>query len=57
LMIRHGALAEPIREATLGSTLPRLLTGISAVGADLEWQPSGTGAVSLVIADVMLSGV
>lgn len=56
LMIRGGALAEPIREATLGSTLPRLLTGVCAVGADLEWQPSGTGSVSLVIAEVTLSG-
>ena len=56
LLIRDGALAEPIREATLGSTLPRLLTGISAVGADLEWQPNGTGAVSLVIDEVTLSG-
>ena len=54
--IRNGALAEPLREATLGSTLPRLLTAISAVGADLEWQPSGIGSVSLVIDDVMLSG-
>jgi PmbA protein len=56
LMIRHGAVAEPIREATLGSTLPRLLSGITAVGHDLEWQPGGTGAVSIVVADVMLSG-
>ena len=56
LVIRKGVCAEPIREATLGSTLLRLLTGISAVGADLEWQPSGTGAVTLVIDDVTLSG-
>ncbi len=56
LVIRDGSFAEPIREATLGSTLPRLLTGISAVGADLEWQPGGTGAVTLVIGDVTLSG-
>ncbi len=56
LLIRGGALAEPIREATLGSTLPRLLSGIVAVGADLEWQPGGTGSVTLVIDDVTLSG-
>lgn len=55
-MIRAGALAEPVREATLGSTIPRLLTGIVAVGADLEWQPGGTGATTLVIADATLSG-
>lgn len=56
LIVRGGAFAEPIREATLGSTLPRLLSGIVAVGADLEWQPSGTGAVTLVVDDVTLSG-
>ncbi len=55
-MIRAGHVAEPVREATLGSTLPRLLSGIVAVGADLEWQPSGTGAVTLVLHDVTLSG-
>lgn len=56
LMIRGGALAEPVREATLASTLQRMLLDISAVGADLEWQPSGTGAVTLVIDGVALSG-
>jgi PmbA protein len=56
LMIRHGARAEPVREATLASTIPRLITHISAVGADLEWQPGGIGAVTLVVDDIMLSG-
>jgi PmbA protein len=56
LMIRGGALAEPVREATIASTIPRLITHISAVGADLEWQPGGTGAATLVIEDVTLSG-
>lgn len=56
-MIRAGHVAEPVREATLGSTLPRLLNGIAAVGADLEWQPSGTGAATLVLHDVTLSGI
>jgi PmbA protein len=56
LMIRDGELAEPVREATLASTLQRLLLDITAVGADLEWQPDGTGAVTLVIRDVALSG-
>jgi PmbA protein len=56
LMIRNGALAEPIREATIASTIQRLLLDISAVGADLEWLPDGTGGVTLVIPDVALSG-
>jgi PmbA protein len=56
LMVKGGELAEPIREATIASTLQRLLLDISAVGADLEWLPDGSGGVTLVIPDVALSG-
>lgn len=56
LMIRGGALAEPVRGVTIASTLQRLLLDIAAVGSDLEWLPGGTGACSLVIDDVSLSG-
>jgi PmbA protein len=56
IMVRDGALAEPIREATVASTVQRLLLDIAAVGADLEWLPDGTGGVTLVIPDVALSG-
>jgi PmbA protein len=56
LMIRNGARAEAVREATIASTLPRLLTHIVAVGADLEWQPGGTGAATLVVDGLVLSG-
>lgn len=56
LRIRGGELAEPIREATLASTVQRLLSGIAAVGAELEWLPGGSAMATLVIADVALSG-
>ena len=56
LAIRNGVLAEPVKEVTLASTLQRLLLGIEAVGDDLEWLPGGTGAATLVIGDVTLSG-
>jgi len=56
LMIRNGSLAEPVREATIASTLQRLLLDISHVGADLEWLPSGSASVTVVIPDVALSG-
>jgi PmbA protein len=56
LMIRNGALAEPIREATIASTVQKMLTDIIAVGADTEWQPGGSGPVSIAIADVALGG-
>lgn len=56
LMIRDGALAEPVREVTIASTLQRMLLDIRALGADLEWLPGGTGASTLVIGDLALSG-
>lgn len=56
LMIRNGALAEPVRELTLGSTIQRLLLDIVEVGSDLEWLTSGHGMASLVIGDVAVSG-
>jgi len=56
LMIKAGELAEPVREATIASTLQRLLLDIAAVGADLEWLPDGAGGVTLVIPDIALSG-
>ncbi|HLM64532.1 MAG TPA: TldD/PmbA family protein [Acidimicrobiales bacterium] len=56
LMVRDGALAEPVREATIASTLQRLLLDVSAVGGEREWTPGGTGAVALVIPGVSLGG-
>ena len=56
LAIRDGAPAEPFREATIASTLQRLLLDVIAVGSDFEWRPGGTGAPSLAIADVALGG-
>ena len=41
VMIRGGALAEPVREFTIASTLQRMLLDILAVGSDLEWLPDG----------------
>ncbi len=57
LMVRRGARAEPIREATVASTLQRLLLDVAAVGGEREWTPGGTGAAALVIPGVTLSGV
>jgi PmbA protein len=56
LRIRDGALAEPVREATMASTLQRMLKDITAVGSDLEWLPGGAAGVTLVLADVTVSG-
>lgn len=56
VMIRGGALAEPVREVTLASTLQRLLLDVREIGCDLSWQPSGTGTSTVVIDDVSLGG-
>lgn len=56
LLIRDGALAEPVREITIASTIQRMLQHVVAVGADVEWLPSVAAGVSLAIADLAMSG-
>jgi PmbA protein len=56
LRIRGGALGEPLREFTIGSTLQRMLHDVVAVGGDVQWLPMDAAGVSLVIADVTVSG-
>ncbi len=56
LRIRGGELAEPIREVTIASTLQRLLQDVEGIGNDLEWLPMNAAGVSLVVADVTMSG-
>ena len=56
LLIRNGELAEPVRELTIASTLQRLLLDVAQVGSDFEWLPGGSGACSLRIDDVSISG-
>ncbi len=56
LRIRKGALAEPVREITIASTLQRILLDITEIGNDLQWLPMSAAGVSVVVADVMMSG-
>jgi PmbA protein len=56
LMIRDGQLAEPIREATVASTLQRMLLDVIAVGADQEWLPGTAAGQTVAIDGVSLSG-
>jgi PmbA protein len=55
-LIRGGAPAAPVREATIGSTLQRMLLDVVAVGDDLTYFPWESTGVTLAIADVTLSG-
>jgi PmbA protein len=56
LMIRDGQLAEPIREATVASSLQRMLLDVVAVGSDQEWLPGVAAGQTLAIDNVALSG-
>lgn len=56
LMIRGGAIAEPVREVTIASTIQRMLHGVLAVGNDLEWLPGIASGVTLAVGDVAMSG-
>lgn len=56
VMIRGGALAEPIREGTLAGAIPRMLLDVAAVGADLDHQPGGSVVPSLVMEGLTLGG-
>jgi PmbA protein len=54
--IRGGQPAESVREVTIASTLQRMLSGVVAVGGDVEYFPMDAAGVSLAISDVTLSG-
>jgi PmbA protein len=56
LLIRNGAVAEPVREFTIASTLQRMLLDIAEIGGDVDWLPMRAAGVSLVIRDVTMSG-
>jgi PmbA protein len=56
LMVRDGAFAEPVREVTIASTLPRMLLDVQEVASDLTWLPGGAAGVTVLIGDMALAG-
>ena len=56
LMVRDGALAEPVREITISSTLPRILLDIAEIGADQTWLPGGTAGLTLLVSEMTMAG-
>jgi PmbA protein len=56
LMIRGGALAEPVREVTVASTLQRMLQAVVEIGNDVRWLPGVAAGQTLAIADMQLGG-
>ncbi len=58
LLIRGGELAEPIREATVASTIVELLRSIRVVGSDLRFYPFGgaLGGSTVLVGEMSVSG-
>jgi len=55
LIIRDGALGEPVREVTVASTFQRML-GDLEVANDLQWLAGGAAAVTLLVPEMAMSG-
>jgi PmbA protein len=56
LMVRSGAFAEPVREATIASTLQRMLQDIVEIGSDLTFLPGAAAGVTLLLGEMTMSG-
>ncbi|MFN8034473.1 MAG: TldD/PmbA family protein [Acidimicrobiia bacterium] len=55
-LIRHGELAEPVREITIASTIPRMLLDVHHVGADVRWLPGNAAGMTLAIREMSMGG-
>jgi PmbA protein len=55
LIIRDGALAEPVREVTVASTFQRMLLDLE-IGNDLRWLAGGAAGVTLLVPEMAMSG-
>ncbi|HEY2301695.1 MAG TPA: TldD/PmbA family protein [Acidimicrobiales bacterium] len=56
MIVRDGALAEPVREITIASTLQRMLQNVVLIGNDVERLPSSAMGLTVALADVSMSG-
>jgi PmbA protein len=56
-MVRGGAFAEPVREVTIASTLPRMLQDVVEIGADRVWLPGGAAGMTLLVDGMSVSGL
>jgi PmbA protein len=56
LMVRDGALAEPVREITIASTLQRMLLDITDIGSDLTFLPGAVAGMTVLLGEMAVSG-
>jgi PmbA protein len=55
IWIRNGELAFPVSEVTIAGTLQDMLTGIAAIGNDLEFQ-SSVSSPTVMIGEMTIAG-
>lgn len=55
LIIRGGALGEPVREVTVASTFQRMLLDLE-VGNDLQWLTGGAAGITILVPEMTMSG-
>ena len=55
MWIRDGELAFPVAEVTIASTLQEMLTGVAALGDDLEFRGS-VSAPTIMIGEMTVAG-
>jgi PmbA protein len=55
LWIENGELAYPVHEVTIASTLQEMLSGLEAIGSDLDFRGS-IACPTLLIGEMMISG-
>jgi PmbA protein len=56
LLVRGGGFADPVREVTIASTVPRMLLDVVEVGSDLTWLPGAAAGVTLLVGEMTVSG-
>jgi len=56
LLVQGGQLGAPVKEMTIASTIQRMLQGVVAVGADLEWLPAPAAGMTIAISEMSMSG-
>ena len=56
LLIENGQLGAPVREFTIASTLQKMLQDVVAIGGDVDWLPMRAAGLSIVVADMTMSG-
>ncbi len=55
-VIRDGALAEPFREITIASTIPKMLLDLTGVANDTTWLSGSTAGNTIAFSEMSVSG-